>query len=162
MNIFFLDRNPFLAAAYHSDVHVVKMPLEAAQMLCTVLHRIGLTAPYRPVHHRHPCVLWAAASLHHFRWLKYFGGVLCNEYEYRRGRRHACQDVLEGMPALPPLPDAGWSDPPQAMPEPYRRSDPVAAYRAYYAAEKASFAGKGPACWTGRPVPAFMTASLKP
>lgn len=37
MNIFYLDRNPKLAAQYHCDRHVVKMILESAQLLCTAL-----------------------------------------------------------------------------------------------------------------------------
>lgn len=156
MNIFFLDRDPTRAAACHSDVHIVKMPLETAQMLCTVLHQCGLAVPYRPVQRKHPCVLWAAASLQHYRWLKHFGLVLCAEYQYRSGRRHACQDVIEGLSEQPPFPDRGWIDPPQAMPDAYKRPDVVDAYRAYYAGEKAVFAGKGPARWTGRPVPEFM------
>ena len=39
MNIFFLDKNPILAAKYHSDAHVIKMILESAQLLSTA-HRV--------------------------------------------------------------------------------------------------------------------------
>ena len=35
MNIFVLDKNPAKAAEYHCNKHVVKMILEAGQMLCT-------------------------------------------------------------------------------------------------------------------------------
>ena len=35
MNIFYLDKNPVVAAQMSCDKHVVKMILEAAQMLCT-------------------------------------------------------------------------------------------------------------------------------
>ena len=35
MNIFILDKNIDKCAEYHVDKHIVKMPLEAAQMLCT-------------------------------------------------------------------------------------------------------------------------------
>jgi hypothetical protein len=34
MNIFVLDKDPHAAAHYHCDKHVVKMILEAGQMLC--------------------------------------------------------------------------------------------------------------------------------
>ena len=37
MNIFYLDRDPRIAAQMHCDKHVVKMPLESAQMLCTLM-----------------------------------------------------------------------------------------------------------------------------
>ena len=39
MNIFYLDRDPGIAAAMHCDKHVVKMILETAQMLSTA-HRV--------------------------------------------------------------------------------------------------------------------------
>lgn len=132
------------------------MPLEAAQILCTALHRYGIDAPYRPTHAKHPSVLWAGDSVEHFRWLRRFGRALCREYSYRYGRRHGCERVLDSLPLRPPIPGAGWHDPPQAMPEMYRRDDAVAAYRAYYRGDKASFPGKGAARWTRRKVPPFM------
>ena len=36
MNIFILDEDLDKCAEYHVDKHIVKMPLEAGQMLCTV------------------------------------------------------------------------------------------------------------------------------
>ena len=41
MNLFYLDRDPVVAASYHYDKHKVKMVLEAAQMLCTAHHALG-------------------------------------------------------------------------------------------------------------------------
>ncbi len=41
MNIFILDPNPELAAIYHNDKHIVKMPLEMAQMLCTNIYYLN-------------------------------------------------------------------------------------------------------------------------
>ena len=35
MNIFILDNDIDKCAEYHLDKHIVKMPLESAQMLCT-------------------------------------------------------------------------------------------------------------------------------
>jgi len=156
VNIFFLDRDMGRAARYHCDQHIVKMPLETAQILCSVLHRYGIDAPYMATHAKHPSVLWAGDSAAHYRWLREFGKALCGEYTVRYGRRHKCEDVIDSLPADPPLPNRGWSDPPQAMPEEYRGEDAVAAYRRYYRADKAVFAGKGPARWTGRRVPPFM------
>lgn len=156
MNIFFLDRDPALATRLHSDQHVVKMVLETAQILCAALHRHGIAAPYKPTHPRHPCVLWAGDSLAHWRWTRRLGVELGAEYTHRRGKVHASALVIAGLPETPAIPDLGWSDPPQAMPDDCRRTDPVAAYRAYYAVAKSRFAGKGPATWTNRPRPDFM------
>lgn len=156
MNVFFLDRDPVNAARHHSDQHVVKMVLETAQILCAVLHRYGIASPYRPTHARHPCVLWTGDSLAHWQWVRSLGLALGEEYTHRRGRVHASSLVIGDLPALPPIPDNGWTDPPQAMPEPYRGSDPVEAYRRYYRAEKSVFPGKGPATWSQREKPGFM------
>jgi len=45
MNIFVLDISPKKAAEYHLDKHVVKMNVEYAQIMCTVLksslHKMG-------------------------------------------------------------------------------------------------------------------------
>ena len=37
MNLFFLDNDLDKCAEYHVDKHIVKMPLEAAQLLCTAM-----------------------------------------------------------------------------------------------------------------------------
>ena len=37
MNLFYLDENLDLCAEYHVDKHIVKMPLEVAQILCTAV-----------------------------------------------------------------------------------------------------------------------------
>ena len=40
MNIFFLHRDPRIAARYHCDKHVIKMIIESAQMLYCA-HRLA-------------------------------------------------------------------------------------------------------------------------
>ena len=37
MNLFYLDEDLDKSAQYHVDKHIVKMPLEAAQLLCTAV-----------------------------------------------------------------------------------------------------------------------------
>ena len=37
MNLFYLDEDLDKCAEYHVDKHIVKMPLEAAQLLCTAI-----------------------------------------------------------------------------------------------------------------------------
>lgn len=153
MNIFVLDRNIEKCAMYHSDMHVVKMVLESAQMLCTVLHENGMNAPYKPTHRNHPCTLWAGRSLSNWLWLRNLALALNDEYMYRfeKEREHASARVIRGL-ALPPLEEKGLTVFAQAMPEQYRiPGDAVAAYRRYYVAEKAHFA-----VWTGREVPKWF------
>jgi hypothetical protein len=146
VNIFFLDPDPCVAARAHNDKHVVKMPLETAQILSTVYHQFGVPAPYLPTHSKHPCTLWAARSRSNYAWLVRLGLALCDEYYarfgHRRQRQHASAHVIEQLREPPaPLPELGPTEPAQALPEPLRvAADPVAAYRAYYRANKAHIA----------------------
>jgi hypothetical protein len=59
MNIFLLDSNIKKCAQYHCDKHVVKMILESAQILSTVLRLNGVDQGYKTTHANHPCTLWA-------------------------------------------------------------------------------------------------------
>ncbi|MBD3278839.1 MAG: hypothetical protein GF388_11115 [Candidatus Aegiribacteria sp.] len=153
MNIFVLDRDIAKCAMYHSDRHVVKMVLESAQMLCTVLHENGMNAPYKPTHRNHPCTLWTGRSLSNWLWLRNLALALNDEfmYRYEKELEHASATVVRGLPH-PPLEDRGLTVFAQAMPEQYRiPGDAVAAYRRFYVAEKAHFA-----VWTRREVPEWF------
>lgn len=158
LNIFVLDRDTETCARYHADRHVVKMILESAQMLCTVLNENGLPAPYRPTHRHHPCTLWAGRSLSNWLWLRGLALALNDEYRYRfeSGRDHASAEVARSLPQ-PPIPDRGLTEFAQAMPDRYRvPADPVEAYRRFYIGEKAAFAA-----WTRRPVPDWFRAAAE-
>lgn len=142
MNIFVLSEDPVEAAQYQCDRHAVKMVLESGQMLATVCHQHGIAAPIKMTHPKHPCTLWAGEAAENYAWLWRHMGALLHEYHLRYGKVHAFT-ALHGWlwankPALPPR---GAPTPfAQAMPEQYRvPGDAVAAYRAYYNAEKAHF-----------------------
>ena len=67
MNIFWLSLDPERCAQMHCDKHVVKMPLEMVQMLCTTHWHHNNEAPYLPVHHKHPCTLWVGQTVDNYR-----------------------------------------------------------------------------------------------
>ena len=142
MNIFILDNDPELAAQMLFDKHVVKMAVETAQILSTING-----GPYGPTHQNHPCVLWAKASLDNYNWLFKHGVGICNEYRYRYGREHKSEEVI--MCLYQPLVEipAGSTPFVQCMPDEYKQTDPILAYRAYYHS-KADFAN-----WTKRSPP---------
>ena len=153
MNIFVLDRDISTCARYHADQHVIKMILESAQMLCTVLQQHGLDAPYRPTHAKHPCTIWAGNSLSNWLWLRELTLALNEEYKYRYAKEadHRSAIVVRDLP-LPPIEDIGLTEFAQAMPDNYKvPGDPVQAYRAFYIGEKANFAK-----WTRRKPPAWF------
>lgn len=141
MNIFILDNDPEKAAQQQIDKHVVKMPLETAQLLCAA-YEPG-AAPYRRTHYNHPCAIWTRQSEENFEWLVVHGRALCDEYALRYGKRHKSGEVIEWacdnknklyFPYTGLLPFA------QAMPEEYKNPDPVIAYRTYYRKGKSAIA----------------------
>jgi hypothetical protein len=178
MNIFYLHKDPVKCAEMMHDKHVVKMILETAQLLCTA-HRIldgemyvGRTENtgrkvkrwkmndefmesklYKATHVNHPSAIWARQSNNNYKWLyQHFVG-LCQEYTYRYGKTHMCEDKLIIALAIPPknIPINFLSEMPQAMPDEYKRVNPVDGYRAYYIGEKVQQSK-----WTKRSVPEWI------
>ena len=152
MNIFFLDRDPAACAEYHCDKHVSKMIVEYAQLMSTAHHEHGSTlAPqcYQRTHVNHPSAVWARDSADHYSWLFKLFVHLNGVYTQRYHRIHLTFDKLVGViknaPAL--IPDAGWCDPPQCMPDEFKAADTVTAYRNYYCG------GKSFARWQHSPAP---------
>jgi len=153
LNIFVLDLNIRKCARYHADQHVVKMILESAQMLCTVLNQSGVKTPYRSTHLHHPCTLWAGASLRNWKWLRSLALSLNDEFRYRFGKTvdHQSARVIKALPA-PLIADSGLTEFAQTMPQKYRvPGDAVLAYRRFYIGEKSRFA-----VWTRRRVPRWF------
>ena len=79
MNLFVLDSDPGLAAQMACDQHVVKMPVETAQMLSTVCRLRGIPLGYKPTHIHHPCTKWVGMSKENFLWALNHGLGLCRE-----------------------------------------------------------------------------------
>jgi len=113
LNIFVLDTDVEKAAKWHVDRHVVKMPLETAQMLCTARHELGEAPeriPYRKAYVNHPCTIWARESYANYKWLCNMGVELCKEYTYRYGKVHKCQAVIESCIENTPNSDDASTD----------------------------------------------------
>jgi hypothetical protein len=143
MNIFVLDTDPAVAARALCDKHVVKMALETAQIMSTVLAQHGVVDPdlYRSTHRAHPCTRWAAEARANYQWLANHGLAICDEYSRRYGKEHASRRVIRKAESMAPVVPAGsLTSFAQAMPDEYRREDPVEAYRAYYRGAKANIA----------------------
>ena len=81
MNVFFLDREPVVAAKYHCDRHVVKMIVETAQLLSTACHMVGADDNdlYKKTHVNHPSSVWVRSSRHHYVWTLRLLVALCKE-----------------------------------------------------------------------------------
>lgn len=142
MNIFVVDWDPREAARQLCDKHVVKMPTESAQMLCTVLRQLDVAqVPYKASHPKHPCTLWARQTRSNFQWLLLHGEELCQEYTRRYKREHACEKVIRWCAEhTANVPDGPLTEHPQVMPDDAKAADTVTAYRNCYIRHKAYMA----------------------
>lgn len=145
INIFIVARNPVLAAQMLCDRHVVKMPLESVQMLCTVYRQyvphfiIAVGELYLPSHTGNQITKWVGYSASNYRWLVDHAAELFAEYSRRYGKVHASSIMFERVREVPhTMQDHGLTPFTQAMPEQYKGQDAIAAYRRYYVADKVS------------------------
>ena len=149
MNIFYLDRDPEIAAQMMCDKHVVKMILESAQMLSTT-HRVldgddyaDYNGLYKMAHKNHPSTKWVRHSYQNYKWLYTHMIALMQEYTYRYGKHHATERLHGPLYRAPdhilemPM---GFTDPPQCMPDYCKNEDAVSAYQTYYILKKSDFA----------------------
>ena len=147
MNIFALDANPQIAARMHCDKHVPKMCVEATQMLVSAARRHGATdsqvpltksgTPHRGGYHNHPCTQWAGDSRDNYNWLFLHGIALCREFTFRFNKEHACFDQILTLSSLIRFVPEGKLTPfAQAMPDQYKNSCAITAYRDYYFYDK--------------------------
>lgn len=133
MNIFVLDQNAQKASQFHCDKHIVKMPLETAQMLCTAHSFSGTETPYKPTHKNHPCNKWLIESIDNYRWLVELGLHLCKEYSFRYGKKHKCEEVIKWCKHNEPnIPSLGLTQFALAMPDEFKTNCAIESYRNYY------------------------------
>lgn len=137
MNIFYINKNPIIAAKELADDHIRKMQIESAQM-CSTAHWVnGSTAPYKQSHTNHPSLKWVRKSIQHYRWLIQHGLEICNEFEKRYGKKHKTKDVLEWLQINEPnIPNNGFTDPPQCMPDEFKMENTIEAYKNFYINDK--------------------------
>ena len=147
MNIFYLDRNPIVAAQMMCDKHVIKMILESAQMLSTA-HRVldgdehaDNVGMYKMTHKNHPSTIWVRANSENYDWLQEHMEALLTEYTHRYGKRHATERLIHSLWEHPKnITHDDFTDPPQCMPDYCKGDDAVSAYQNYYIMEKSDFA----------------------
>jgi hypothetical protein len=161
MNIFYLDKDPLKSALAMTDKHIVKMSLEAAQLLCTA-HRVldGQTFTqvsasganltrynhptldsvlYKATHINHPSAIWVRESADNYLWLYNHFLSLCAEYTRRYDKTHRSYTDLNAYLSQPPtnIPHDGPTPVRIAITDTkWHRECPVQSYRAYYVGEK--------------------------
>ena len=176
MNIFYLHEDPIQNAKWHIDKHIVKMPIEYAQLMSTA-HRLldgemylGKTAIgrnikrwrlhderedilYKASHINHPSAIWVRESIeNYFQMYKLYMAVLA-EFTNRYGKVHGSSKPSIALIRPPSnIPLVKGTQLPQCMPEICKvKNNPILAYRNYYIVEKNSFAS-----WKNREIPEWF------
>jgi hypothetical protein len=169
MNLFILSRDPVEAAEEMMDKHVVKILLEAVQMLCAAKRHLDPAAPeevlsklYRITHINHPVTIWCRTSRANFLWTLDLVDALHNEWRYRYNhpgtKTHKAYSVAlilrANVPSADMFPTRGITPFALAMPEQYKdpEGDAIRSYRAYYRSpEKRKIAS-----WKRRAAPSWF------
>ena len=186
MNRFQLEETPEDCAKSHCDKHIIKMPVEEAQMLSTVhrlldgvvemrpsksgkrivkYHRLDDDRElvlYRPVHAGHPCTKWAMETSANYQWAYELFVALCKEYTHRYGRTHLSETKLTDLLSRHPynIPKGPLTEMPLAMgsnPECINYDDIIGSYRHYYATKKNRFS----MVWTNRDEPTWWSKYIE-
>lgn len=143
MNIFATDSNTLNCAIYHTDKHIVKMPLEMAQMVSFVYHNKDLWDRSVPqllmsnstTHIKHPCSIWVKENLSNFIWSCDLGIKIVEEYRFRYNTQKHERCLLIFRWALDNLPEIEidlMTPFAKAMPEEYKVDCSIESYRNYY------------------------------
>jgi len=158
MNIFVVDESPEKAAEALCDKHVPKMIVETTQMLVSALRRHGATdadvpltkagTPHKGGYHNHPATRWVGDSLTNAQWLLAHGYGLCEQFEFRFNKTHACYEQLVDVEStLARIPDQGLTDIALCVGEALQNgrthapiAEAVDTYRNFYRIDKADFA----------------------
>jgi hypothetical protein len=161
MNIFVLAEDAAESARMMCDKHVIKMILESCQLLSTAHHVLDGDELHVNTGKRkyktyictkknickatminHPCTIWTRETRANYIWLWRHAYALCKEYTRRYKKVHAMEQMLMDELYDPPINIAKGKITPfaQAMPDQYKDTNAVVAYRKYYINEKVRFA----------------------
>jgi hypothetical protein len=114
INIFLLDEDLTVNAQYMVDKHVVKMPTESAQILCTVLNQCNQESPYN------------------WKYLRELALEICKEYTYRYGKIHKAETIINSLEE-PRIASIGLTKQPSCMDKQFIIGEnTIDNYRNYY------------------------------
>ena len=163
MNLFILSLNPTECASQMMDKHVIKIILEAVQMLCTAKRVLDPEDPicdslYKMAHKNHPVTIWVRSSIENYMWTLDLVDAMHSEWQYRyeHCKQHKSLSIAMMLRENPPkqFPETGFTPFAKAMPEEYKRiEDPIEAYKAYYCSEEK----RRIATWKKREKPHWFT-----
>lgn len=168
MNLFILSKDPKEVALWMTDKHIVKIILEAVQLL-SIAYRIvkpneDHTDLYKLTHKNHPVSIWVRESRENFLWTLELCDAMHNEWRHRYNhpdtKFHKSYLIAMKLKMVCPdahdFPSIGMTAFALAMPEEYKMECPITSYRNYYQSpEKQCIAS-----WKNRELPEWFKLNL--
>ena len=116
VNFFYLDKDPKKCAEYYCNRHILKIPIEIAQILSKIHHVLESGIDYNKIYKSSIVVkntigpyLWAIESHDNYIWTCQLGLELIKEFKLRYNRdAHKTETILQSLLENPPkLPKIG-------------------------------------------------------
>lgn len=167
MNIFSFDHDIDKNCQAHIDSYVVKLPLEAAQIVSTAYRlrygdeRASKLNLYKNTHVHHPLVKWAADYLNNLISIMIYGEELSKEYTYRYNKQHKSEQIFKKLWKTQEIIGHDWyvdglwtlDYAPLCMPDYCKVGNRIESYKEYFKKEKYN---KIRCKWTKRQVPIWL------
>jgi len=172
MNLFILSLSQKECAKYMFDKHIVKIILEAVQMLCAAKQILNpeqkettqnetTVKLYKISHKNHPVSIWVRSSLANYMWTLDLVDAMHEEWKYRYDHPHTKQHksypvamyLRAHAPKAEEFANRGLTPFAQAMPDEYKRIDAIRAYRNYYQSKEK----RKLSCWKKREKPDWFS-----
>lgn len=116
VNFFYLDEDPKKCAKYYCNRHILKIPIEIAQILSKIHYELKSNIDYSKIYKNTTVVkytigpyCWIKQSLHNYIWTCTLGLELINEYKLRYNKtEHKTECILQFLfDNQPDLPNIG-------------------------------------------------------
>ncbi len=116
VNFFYLDKDPIKCAKYYCNKHILKIPIEIAQILSKIHHELETGIDYCKIYKNSQVVkntlgpyCWIKQSYDNYIWTSKLGLALINEYKLRYNKDiHKSEPILKYLADNPPkLPKIG-------------------------------------------------------
>lgn len=116
VNFFYLDKDPKKCAKYYCDKHIIKIPIEIAQILSKIHYELKSNIDINKIYKNSSVIpitlgpyLWSIESIDNYLWTCNLGIELINEYKIRYNKTiHKTEDILIFLLNNPPkLPKIG-------------------------------------------------------
>ena len=165
MNLFILALLQKQIAEWMFDKHIVKIILEAVQMLCSAKQILDPDDPendklYKIAHKNHPVSIWVRKSKKNYIWTLILVYEMHKEWRYRFGHSEnkyhksflVAGQLIKRMPSDDKFECIELTPFAQAMPDEYKSDDPIESYKKYYKSPQKSHLAK----WTKREKPEWF------